>query len=150
MSSLNTTFSQETSQLTESEWREKLTEKQYRILRLKGTEYAFSGEYNKHYKPGTYFCAGCNTPLFSSTTKFDSGTGWPSFDNHIDDNVGFLVDKSHGTTRTEIICNGCKGHLGHVFNDGPRKTTGKRYCVNSISLKFNNKIEPKRHYSQER
>ncbi|NIJ46153.1 peptide-methionine (R)-S-oxide reductase [Wenyingzhuangia heitensis] len=124
---------------TDAEWKQQLTEKQYFVLRQKGTEYAFSGEYDKHYKTGTYYCAGCNTPLFTSTTKFDSGTGWPSFDNHINNNVAFLIDKKYGMVRTEIICNVCEGHLGHMFKDGPKETTGKRYCVNSASLLFNKK-----------
>lgn len=119
-----------------TEWKKELTSEQYHILREKGTEYAFSGEYNKFYKEGTYHCAACNTPLFSSDSKFDSGTGWPSFDNHIKQNVNFHVDKKYGMIRTEITCNVCEGHLGHIFLDGPNETTGKRYCVNSLSLKF--------------
>lgn len=123
---------------TNAEWKKLLTPEQYQILREEGTEYAFSGEYDKFYKKGTYYCAACNTPLFTSKSKFDSGTGWPSFDNHIDNNVDFHVDKKYGMTRTEITCNVCNGHLGHLFMDGPKRTTGKRYCVNSLALKFNN------------
>ncbi|MDO6803639.1 peptide-methionine (R)-S-oxide reductase MsrB [Wenyingzhuangia sp. 1_MG-2023] len=121
---------------TEAEWKKQLTEKQFTILRKKGTEYAFSGKLNKEYGQGIYYCAGCNTPLFSSETKFDSGTGWPSFDNHIANNVSFLEDHKYGMLRTEVVCNICDGHLGHVFLDGPKKTTGKRYCVNSAALVF--------------
>lgn len=129
-------FSQQKISKTDAEWKEVLTPKQYQILRQKGTEYAFSGALNKHYQKGIYHCAGCNTPLFDSKTKFDSGTGWPSFDNHIKNNVSTLKDYKYGITRTEIVCNVCDGHLGHLFLDGPRKTTGKRYCVNSESLQF--------------
>lgn len=129
-------FAQKKVIKTEAQWQKELTQEQYYILRKKGTEYAFSGKYNKHYKEGIYHCSACNTPLFKSTTKFDSGTGWPSFDNHIGDSVDFLEDKKHGMVRTEIICKICDGHLGHMFLDGPRKTTGKRYCVNSVSLTF--------------
>ncbi len=121
---------------TEKQWKNTLTPQQYYILRQKGTEYAFSGTYDKHYKKGTYHCAACNTPLFTSDTKFNSGTGWPSFDNHIGKNVGLLKDTSHHMVRTEIICNVCDGHLGHLFLDGPTATSGKRYCVNSLALKF--------------
>lgn len=121
---------------TDTEWKEILTPKQYHILREKGTEYAFSGKYDKFYKKGTYYCAACNTALFKSKDKFDSGTGWPSFDNHIKNNVGFKEDHKYGMTRTEVVCNVCNGHLGHMFMDGPKKTTGKRYCVNSLALKF--------------
>lgn len=139
---INNIHAQEKIVKTDAEWKQQLTAKQYHILRQKGTEYAFSGEYNKHYKPGTYYCAACNTPLFSSQTKFDSGTGWPSFDNHIANNIDFLVDKKYGMIRTEIICNVCNGHLGHLFKDGPKKTTGKRYCVNSAALTFKKTEQP--------
>ena len=121
---------------TEQEWKEILTNEEYYILREKGTERAWTGEYNKNYKDGNYHCKGCNTLLFTSDTKFDSGSGWPSFDapvNHT--NVVTESDNTFGMSRTEILCGACGGHLGHVFNDGPT-TTGKRYCVNSLSLSF--------------
>ncbi|MGY5352904.1 peptide-methionine (R)-S-oxide reductase MsrB [Wenyingzhuangia sp. IMCC45533] len=137
-----TSFGQEKIIKSDAEWKQQLTKEQYYILRQKGTEYAFSGKYNKHYKNGTYHCAGCDTPLFESTTKFDSGTGWPSFDNHISNHVSFLEDHKYGMVRTEIICKVCEGHLGHMFLDGPRKTTGKRYCVNSASLLFKEATKP--------
>lgn len=122
---------------SEDEWREVLTPDQFRVLRLKGTERPFSGKYYLHHEEGVYKCAGCDTPLFTSDAKFDSGCGWPSFDSPIfEENIEKKVDKSHGMLRTEIICKNCGGHLGHVFDDGPRETTGLRYCINSVSLRF--------------
>ena len=120
---------------TESEWKKLLSTEQYKILRDKGTELPFSGKYNSHFEDGVYLCAGCNTTLFESKSKFDSGCGWPSFDASISGKVKYSLDKSIGMIRTEILCNSCNGHLGHVFNDGPTET-GTRYCVNSISLDF--------------
>ena len=120
---------------SEEEWKKELTDAQYTILRKKGTERPFTGAYNMHFENGTYHCAGCNTPLFESHTKFDAGCGWPSFDASIKGNVTYILDKSHGMMRTEIVCSACDGHLGHVFNDGPT-ATGTRYCVNSISIDF--------------
>ena len=117
------------------DWKKELTDEQYRILRKKGTEMPHSGVYNLHFEKGTYCCAGCNEPLFESHTKFDAHCGWPSFDQSIEGKVGYVSDKTLGMIRTEIICKTCDGHLGHVFNDGPTKT-GTRYCVNSVSLKF--------------
>lgn len=123
---------------TNAEWQEQLTSEQYRILRQKGTEAPFTGKYNLHFEKGNYQCAGCQQKLFESSSKFDSGCGWPSFDTSIKGTVEYVLDKSHGMLRTEIICSNCGGHLGHVFNDGPTKT-GTRYCVNSVSINFNSK-----------
>jgi len=126
-------------QKTKEEWKAILTDNEYYVLRESGTERAFTGKYNKFYKKGTYYCKACNTALFKSNHKFDSGTGWPSFDASIKGNVGYNTDNDLGYTRSEIHCNTCGGHLGHVFNDGPKETTGKRYCVNSVSLNFETK-----------
>jgi len=117
-------------------WKEKLTPEQYHILREKGTERPFSGEYNDFYEDGYYACAGCGHQLFHSDTKFDAGCGWPSFDQTIEGAVAYHRDLSHGMVRTEVTCARCGGHLGHVFDDGPQETTGQRYCMNSVSLKF--------------
>jgi peptide-methionine (R)-S-oxide reductase len=121
---------------TDAEWREQLTPEQYRILRQKGTERAFTGEYNAAKEKGVYRCAGCDAELFSSETKFESGTGWPSFYAPIaEENVREETDLSHGMRRTEVMCDACGGHLGHVFPDGPQPT-GQRYCLNSAALKL--------------
>ena len=121
---------------TDAEWKEELTEKQYYVLRKSGTERPFSSALNKTYKKGVYHCAACNTPLFESAHKFDSGTGWPSFDREIKGNVAYGSDNNLGYSRDEEHCATCGGHLGHVFNDGPRETTGKRHCINGDALKF--------------
>lgn len=121
---------------SDEEWKAELTELQYYVLREAGTERAFSSPLNKNYEKGTYVCAACETPLFMSEHKFDSGTGWPSFDREIKGNVGFSTDYDIGYARTEEHCAVCGGHLGHVFNDGPRNTTGKRHCINGAALKF--------------
>ncbi|MFC0604823.1 peptide-methionine (R)-S-oxide reductase MsrB [Winogradskyella pulchriflava] len=121
---------------TEAEWKAQLTEKQYYVLREAGTERPYSSPLNKNYKKGTYHCAGCDTPLFKSEHKFDSGTGWPSFDREIEGNVAYGTDTKIGYTRDEEHCATCGGHLGHVFNDGPKETTGKRHCINGAALKF--------------
>ncbi len=121
---------------TEAEWKQQLTSEQYYVLRDAGTERPFSSPLNKEYSTGTFHCAACNTPLFKSEHKFDSGTGWPSFDREIEGNVAFSTDYDLGYARTEEHCAICGGHLGHVFNDGPRKTTGKRHCINGVALKF--------------
>ncbi|MGF1540557.1 MAG: peptide-methionine (R)-S-oxide reductase MsrB [Pleurocapsa sp.] len=122
-------------QKTEREWQEILTPEQFRVLRKHGTERAGTSPLDKNYDRGTYVCASCGQPLFSSDTKFNSGTGWPSFYAPLEDAVGTSVDRSLFMTRTEVHCDRCGGHLGHVFNDGPRPT-GQRYCMNGVSLKF--------------
>ena len=121
---------------TEAEWKETLSSQEYYILREKGTERAFSSDFNKNHKKGTYTCAACDTPLFKSEYKFDSGSGWPSFDREIKGNVAFSTDNDLRYTRTEEHCANCGGHLGHVFNDGPPNTTGLRHCINGTALKF--------------
>ena len=123
-------------QLTDEQWRERLTPEQYRILREKGTEPAFTGAYLDNKAAGTYRCAACHTALFTSDTKYDSGSGWPSFWKPLsDDAVRLEEDRSHGMVRTEALCGTCGGHLGHLFPDGPQPT-GERYCMNSLSLAF--------------
>ena len=122
---------------TEDEWRAILTPEQFRILRKKGTESPGTGEYNKHKEPGVYSCAACSTPLYKSTTKFDSGCGWPAFFDAIPGAVSRHEDISHGMARIEITCTACGGHLGHVFKGERFNTpTDERHCVNSVSLKF--------------
>lgn len=131
-----TTVMTDTVQKTDEEWKKILTPEQYRVLRQKGTERPFTGEYENNYEPGTYVCAACGQELFKSDTKFDAGCGWPSF--YREAAKGHIIEKidlSLGMKRIEIICSKCGGHLGHVFDDGPQPT-GLRYCVNSVSLKF--------------
>ena len=124
---------------SDAEWQAELTAEQYRVLRKHDTERAFSGEYNDNKQPGKYLCAACGTELFGSDTKFDSGTGWPSFYAPADpENVSTQSDRTLWMKRTEVHCNRCGGHLGHVFEDGPAPT-GLRYCINSASLKFDKK-----------
>ncbi len=124
-------------ELTEDEWKKKLSKEEYFVLREKGTERPFTGKYWKHKEKGTYKCAGCGVELFSSNAKFDSGCGWPSFYDALDkDKIEEKLDLTHGMRRIEVLCKNCGGHLGHVFDDGPRDKTGLRYCINSVSLDF--------------
>ena len=126
---------QNKNNLSEQEWKEKLTPEEYHILREKGTERPFTGEYDKFYEDGTYKCAGCGAELFSSSSKYDSGCGWPAFYEALPEKIEESEDNSFGMKRIEITCENCGGHLGHVFNDGPQPS-GLRYCINSISLDF--------------
>ena len=121
---------------TEEEWKNELTEQQYFVLREQGTDAPGQGGYTAHFEKGTYHCAACDLQLFKSNTKYESHCGWPSFDDAIKGTVKYKKDMKFGMLRTEIICAACDGHLGHVFNDGPKETTGKRYCVNTTSISF--------------
>ena len=122
------------------EFKAKLSPEQLRILAEKGTERPFTGEYLNNKKDGMYHCAACDNPLFDSETKYDSGSGWPSFYDVVDKgNIELIEDRSHGMHRVEVVCSNCGGHLGHVFEDGPTENTGLRYCINSASLGFKGK-----------
>ncbi len=122
---------------TEAEWKEELSPEEYYVLRQKGTERPHTGALNLHFEKGDYHCKACNAKLFKSSNKFESGCGWPSFDEAIPGSIEYIRDTTHGMVRTETVCANCGGHLGHVFNDGPRETTGQRYCINSVSIGFN-------------
>lgn len=124
---------------TEEEWKKELSPEEFRILREKGTEAPFTGEYDNMFENGMYKCGGCGTELFDSSNKYDSGCGWPAFDQSISNAVTFTEDNTLGMKRVEVTCTKCGGHLGHVFPDGPKSTTSKRFCINSKSLKFQRK-----------
>lgn len=131
---------QQVSQLTEADWRQRLTDEEYFVLRQKGTERPFTGIHNDMSEQGVYRCKGCGAKLFDSEHKFDAGCGWPSFDATIAESaVDEHLDTSHGMRRVEVTCSNCGGHLGHVFPDGPKETTGMRYCINSVAID----LEPK-------
>ncbi len=126
-------------QMSEEQWKSKLSPEEYRVLRLKGTEMPRTGQYDNFYEQGHYRCKGCGFELFDSEHKFDSGCGWPSFDGELSSaKIKKLLDTSHGMRRTEILCSNCGGHLGHLFTEGPTES-GLRYCVNSASIDFKNK-----------
>lgn len=125
----------ENTNLSDEEWKKKLSPKQYKVLREKDTDAPFTGKYTYTRDKGIYKCAACGNPLFSSNNKFDSECGWPSFDDAMkSDNIKIESDYSHGMVRDEVVCAKCGSHLGHIFDDGPKETTGKRYCINSTSL----------------
>jgi len=121
---------------TDAEWKAQLSELEYEVLRNKSTELAFTGKYYDYFEKGKYVCAACENDLFISDTKFDSRCGWPSFDQAIKGSVIYKKDLSFRMVRTEVMCAKCEGHLGHVFDDGPKETTGQRFCTNSVSIKF--------------
>jgi len=124
-------------QKDETYWKGKLTPEQFHVARQKGTEAPFTGKYWNNHETGMYHCVACEAPLFSSDAKFESGTGWPSFDSPaVSENIETHRDVSFGMMRTEVLCKKCGAHLGHLFDDGPRDTTGQRYCINSVSLEF--------------
>lgn len=128
---------QEKLELTEDQWRERLSPEEFHVLRKAGTERAFTGEYDHHFEPGAYACAACGQVLFESDAKFNSGCGWPAFyAAKAGDRVNLHEDLSHGMVRVEVTCARCSSHLGHVFDDAPQTPTGQRYCINSVSLKF--------------
>ncbi len=121
---------------SDSDWEKQLSPLAYQVMRKGTTERAFSSPLDKNYKAGTYICTACDAPLYRSTNKFDSGTGWPSFDRAVEGAVAHTTEKNYGYTSIEEHCANCGGHLGHVFDDGPKATTGKRHCINGVALKF--------------
>lgn len=122
---------------SEAEWKAELTTAEFQVLRKKGTERAFSSKLNRIEEPGTFVCAACGNELYKTQHKFESGTGWPSFDRPVDEkNVDYKTDRTGGFRALEVLCANCGGHLGHVFNDGPRNTTGKRHCINGVAMDF--------------
>lgn len=123
-------------QKTESEWKAELTDEEYRILRKAGTETPFTSPLNDIKEAGVFVCAACGNELYETKHKFDSGTGWPSFDRAVENSLAFSSDTKLGYERSELLCGDCGGHLGHIFDDGPKETTGKRHCINGIALKF--------------
>lgn len=123
-------------QKTESEWKAELTSEEYRILREAGTETPFSSPLNNVKEPGVFVCAACGNELYETKHKFDSGTGWPSFDRAVENSLAFSSDRKLGYERSELLCGDCGGHLGHIFDDGPKETTGQRHCINGVALKF--------------
>jgi len=127
---------------TEVEWKSMLSPEEFRVLRKKGTEYPHTGTFNLHFEKGDYHCKACNAKLFESEHKFESGCGWPSFDEAVEGAIAYIKDTSHGMTRIETVCANCGGHLGHVFDDGPKETTGQRYCINSVSMDFTSATIP--------
>ena len=137
----NSNFSQNKNPVvkSEKEWENQLDNLSFQVLRNSYTERPFTGEYNLHFENGNYNCKGCNQLLFSSDNKYESNCGWPSFDQAIPNTIQYVEDLSHNMRRIEVKCSKCDGHLGHVFNDGPKDTTGKRYCINSAALSFNKK-----------
>ncbi len=134
---------------SDSAWKAELSEEEYRVLRTKGTERPHTGEYDQLWDTGTYVCKGCDAELFKSSTKFDAGCGWPSFYEGIkSDAIKEITDNTLGMSRTEVVCENCGGHLGHVFNDGFGQPTGLRYCINSVSLGFKKKSEAEEEKSE--
>jgi peptide-methionine (R)-S-oxide reductase len=132
-------MAEDKGKVTNDEWKSRLTPEQYKVLREKGTEMPFSGKYVNTHDAGMFKCAACGNQLFSSTAKFDSGTGWPSFDQALPGAVKYEHDAKYGMDRTEVLCTNCGSHLGHVFDDGPKATTGKRFCINSVCLELEKK-----------